>query len=78
MRLDFGQAIYDAVKALTEGDDSKWGSTWKAELSNGYVCIDYAEGTAAQQIPDTVKDKVKELTKQVISGEIQLHTNPAA
>lgn len=74
MKKEVGNSIYDAVKALLEGDDSKWGSTWVADMSNGYVGIGYGEDSMTQQVPDELKNAVDELAKRVISGEIKVDT----
>ena len=67
-------SIYDAVKRLLDGDSSLWGTTWVADMSNGYVGIGYGEDGAAQQVPDDVKNAVEELSKKIVSGEITVET----
>ena len=57
---------------LLDGDSSLWGTTWVADMSNGYVGIGYGEDGAAQQVPDDVKTAVEELSKKIVSGEIFL------
>ena len=74
MKKEVGNSIYDAVKALLEGDDSKWGSTWVADMSNGYVGIGYGEEGSTQQVSDEIKAAVEEMEQKIISGEIQVDT----
>ena len=75
MKKEVGNSIYDAVKALVNGDASKWGTTWVADMSNGYVGIGYGDDTMTQQVPDKVKTMVEELSRRIVSGEIQVATN---
>ena len=74
MKKEVGSSIYDAVKALLEGDASKWGSTWVADMSNGYVGIGYGEEGAQQQVSDEIKAAVEELAGKIMSGEIKVDT----
>ena len=74
MKKEVGSSIYDAVKRLLDGDSSLWGTTWVADMSNGYVGIGYGEDGAAQQVPDDVKNAVEELSKKIVSGEITVET----
>ena len=74
MKKEVGNSIYDAVKALADGDDSKWGGTWVADMSNGYVGIGYGEEGAVQQVSDEIKTAVEELAQKIVSGEIKVDT----
>lgn len=74
MKKEVGNSIYDAVKALAAGDASKWGTTWVADMSNGYVGIGYGDDTMTQQVPADVKSAVEEMAKKIISGEIKVDT----
>ena len=74
MKKEVGSSIYDAVKALAGGDASKWGTTWVADMSNGYVGIGYGDDSMTQQVPDEVKAAVEEMAKKIISGEIKVDT----
>ncbi len=74
MKKEVGNSIYDAVKALAGGDASKWGTTWVADMSNGYVGIGYGDDTMTQQVPDEVKAAVEEMAQKIISGEIKVDT----
>ena len=74
MKKEVGSSIYDAVKRLLDGDSSLWGTTWVADMSNGYVGLGYGEDGAAQQVPDDVKNAVEELSKKIVSGEITVET----
>lgn len=74
MKKEVGSSIYDAVSTLMDGDDSRWGGTWVADMSTGYVGIGYGEDGAAQQVPDEVKSAVEELAGKISAGEIKVDT----
>lgn len=74
MKKEVGSSIYDAVCALLDGDSSLWGTTWVADMTNGYVGIGYGEDGAAQQVPDEVKSAVEELAQKISAGEITVDT----
>ena len=74
MKKEVGSSIYDAVKELVDGNESKWGTTWVADMSNGYVGIGYGEAGSVQQIPDEIKTAVEEIAQKIISGEIKVDT----
>lgn len=76
MTKGVGDSIYKAVSDYIGGDDSKWGTTWVADLATGYVGIGYGEEGSTQQIPDELKAEVEELVKKIASGdgEIKVET----
>ena len=74
MKKEVGNSIYDAVVAFLNGDDSRWGTTWVADMSNGYVGIGYGEDGAQQQVSDEIKAAVEELAGKIMSGEIKVDT----
>ena len=74
MKKEVGNSIYDAVAKYLAGDKSLWGTTWIADMSNGYVGIGYGEEDSTQQIPDEVKAAVEELKAKIVSGEIKVDT----
>lgn len=74
MKKEVGNSIYDAVKAFRDGDSSKLGTTWVADMSNGYVSLGYGDEGAVQQIPDEVKAEVEALAQKIVSGEIVVNT----
>ena len=74
MKKEVGNSIYDALSALIGGDDSMWGTTWVADMSNGYVGIGYGEEGSVQQISDELKATVEELAAKIVSGEIVVET----
>lgn len=74
MKKEVGNSIYDAVSALVGGDTSRWGTTWVADMSTGYVGIGYGEEGSTQQVSDDVKAAVEELAKKIVSGEIVVDT----
>jgi len=74
MKKEVGASIYDAVAKYLSGDKSLWGTTWVANLSDGYVGIGYGEAGATQQVPDDVKAAVEDLAKKITSGEITVES----
>lgn len=74
MKKEVGNSIYDAIKAYLGGDTSKWGTTWVADMSNGYVSIGYGEEGSTQQVSDEIKQQVEALEKQIVSGAIVVDT----
>ena len=74
MKKEVGKSIYDAVSKLLSGDKSQLGTTWVADMTNGYIGIGYGEEGAKQQVPDDVKGMVEELAKKIASGEIKVNT----
>lgn len=74
MKKEVGNSIYDAIKDYINGDTSRWGTTWTAGMSNGYVGIGYGEEGAKQQVPDDVKAAVEDLAQKITSGEIVVDT----
>ena len=74
MKKEVGKSIYDAIAKIASGDNSQLGTTWVADMSNGYVGIGYGEEGSTQQIPDEIKTKVEELKAKIVSGEIKVDT----
>jgi basic membrane protein A len=72
MKKEVGASIYDAIAKYLSGDKSLWGTTWVANLSDGYVSIGYGEAGSTQQVPDSVKAAVEDLVKKITSGEIKV------
>ena len=72
MRKEVGQSIYTAVEALVKGDASLWGTTWVADLSEGYVSVSYGDDSMPQQVPAEVKDQVITLQQKIVEGEIKV------
>ena len=72
MKKEVGASIYDAIAKYLSGDKSLWGTTWVANLSDGYVSIGYGEADSTQQVPDSVKAAVEDLVKKITSGEIKV------
>ena len=73
MKKEVGSSIYDAVKAYLAGD-SRFGTTWTADMATGYVGIGYGEEGSTQQVPDEVKAEVEALAAKIVSGEIKVDT----
>ena len=62
------------IAKIVNGDASQLGTTWVADMSNGYVGIGYGEEGATQQIPDEIKAQVEEIRAKIVSGEIKVDT----
>lgn len=76
MKKEVGSSIYDAVKSYLAGD-SRFGTTWTADMATGYVGIGYGDSGMTQQVPDEVKAAVEELAAKIASGEIVVETTRA-
>lgn len=74
MKKEVGKSIYDAISRIVGGDVSQLGTTWVADMSNGYVGIGYGEESATQQVTDEIKAAVEELREKIVSGEIKVDT----
>ncbi|MBO5035149.1 MAG: BMP family ABC transporter substrate-binding protein, partial [Oscillospiraceae bacterium] len=74
MKKEVGNSIYDAIATLIDGGDARWGTTWVADMSAGYVGIGYGEAGSTQQVPDDVKAEVEALAQKIASGEIKVNT----
>jgi len=74
MKKEVGNSIYDAVKAFEEGDLSLLGTTWVADMGNGYVGLGYGDDGAVQQISDEIKAEIEALAAKIVSGEIVVDT----
>lgn len=74
MKKEVGNSIYDAVATLIDGGDARWGTTWVADMSTGYVGIGYGEAGSTQQVSDEVKAEVDALAAKIASGEIKVNT----
>ena len=74
MVKEVGKSIYDAVRAYTEGDTSRWGTTWVADMRSGYIGLGYGEEGSTQQVSDEIKADVEGLTQQILDGAIVVDT----
>ena len=74
MKKEVGDSIYAAVSELLDGDASRWGTTWVADMSTGYIGIGYGEEDAPQQIPDELKESVADIAEAIVSGQIVVDT----
>lgn len=74
MTKGVGDSIYTAIAELIDGNASKWGTTWVANLATGYVGIGYGEEGATQQISDELKAEVEALVEDITAGEIVVET----
>ncbi len=69
-----GQSIYDAIALMMDGDTSRFGTNWTADMVNGYIGLGFGEEGSTQQVSDELKAEVEELAKKIISGEIVVET----
>lgn len=67
-------SIYQAVSDYLEGDTSKWGTTWVADMASGFVGIGYGDEGSTQQISDELKAEVEDLAQKIVSKEIVVNT----
>lgn len=74
MKKEVGNSIYDAVVKFIKGDNSLLGTTWIADMSNGYVGVGYGDDTMPQQVSDSIKSAVNALADKIVSGEIKVNT----
>lgn len=74
MKKEVGKSIYDAIAKYLSGDKSLWGTTWVANLADGYVGIGYGDLGSPQQVPNEVIAQVEELVQKITSGEITVKT----
>ena len=74
MKKEVGKSIYDAVAKYLAGDKSLWGTTWIANLADGYVGIGYGDLGSPQQVPNELKAEVETLMQKITSGEITVKT----
>ena len=74
MIKEVGKSIYDAVTAYLNGDESKWGTTWIADMETGYIGLGYGEEGSTQQISDEIKAEIEDLEEKIIAGEIVVDT----
>ena len=74
MKKEVGNSIYEAVKKFLSGDTSLLGTTWIADMGEGYVGIGYGEAGSPQQVTDEVKAAVEALAQKIASGEIAVNT----
>ncbi|MBR2048541.1 MAG: BMP family ABC transporter substrate-binding protein [Oscillospiraceae bacterium] len=74
MVKEVGKSIYQAISEFINGDTSKLGTTWTADMISGYIGLGYGEEGSTQQIPDELKAEVEELKAKITSGEIVVDT----
>lgn len=74
MKKEVGNSIYAAVSELVDGDASRFGTTWVADMKTGYVGVGYGDASMTQQVPDDVKAAVEDLKAKIVSGEIKVNT----
>ncbi len=74
MKKEVGNSIYTAVSELLNGNESRFGTTWVADMATGYIGIGYGDSTMTQQIPEDLKAEVEALKSKIISCEIKVNT----
>ena len=74
MIKEVGKSVYDAIAKHIEGDESLWGTTWLADMSNNYIGVAYGTDGEGVQVSDEIKSDVEALAAQILSGEIVVDT----
>lgn len=74
MIKEVGKSVYDAVAKHIGGDESLWGTTWLADMSNNYIGVGYGEDGVGVQVPAEIKVEVQALAEKILNGEIVVDT----
>lgn len=72
MTKGVGDSIYAAIAEYIGGDESRWGTTWVADLASGYVGIGYGEEGSTQQISDELKAEVQALIEAITAENSEI------
>ena len=74
MVKEVGKSIYQAISEYINGDSSKFGTIWTADMISGYIGLGYGEEGSTQQVSDELKAEVEALKAKITSGEIVVDT----
>ena len=74
MVKEVGKSIYQAISEYIDGDSSKFGTIWTADMVSGYIGLGYGEEGSTQQVSDELKAEVEALKAKITSGEIVVNT----
>ena len=74
MVKEVGKSIYQAISEYINGDSSKFGTIWTADMVSGYIGLGYGEEGSTQQVSDELKAEVEALKAKITSGEIVVDT----
>ena len=74
MIKEVGKSVYDAIAKHIGGDESLWGTTWLADMSNQYIGVGYGEPGVGVQVPEEIKIEVEGLAQKILEGEIEVDT----
>ena len=74
MVKEVGKSIYQAISEYINGDSSKFGTIWTADMISGYIGLGYGEEGSTQQVSDELKAEVEALKAKITSGEIVVNT----
>ena len=74
MVKEVGKSIYQAISEYINGDSSKFGTIWTADMVSGYIGLGYGEEGSTQQVSDELKAEVEALKAKITSGEIVVNT----
>ena len=70
-----GDAVYQAVSSYIEDSPQQWwGSTWVADMADGYIGIGYGDADMTQQVSDEIKSETGALANDIIAGKLQVET----
>ncbi len=68
---EVGKSIYSIVS----GESAfAGGTTWKADMANGFIDVAYGTADMTQQVSDELKAEVEEIKAKIIAGEIEVPT----
>ncbi len=77
MLKEVGASIYDAVSGIIKDGAFNGGTTWVADMANGYISLVYGDENSTQQISDELKSEIDGIKDKIVSGEIVVDTTRA-
>jgi len=74
VKADIGQSLYDIITMLIKDGIWSGGEIWEADMSSGYLALEYNSDLAKELIPETLQEEIERISSQIISGEIKVET----
>ncbi len=74
MLKEVGSSIYDVIAKYINDGTFDGGTTWVADMANGYISIVYGDKNSTQQVSDEIKAEVEAIKAKIVSGEIVVDT----
>lgn len=74
MKKEVGTSVYDAIKAFIEDETWEGARIWTADMATGYISIVYGDENSKQQVSDTLKAEIQEISGKIVSGDIVVET----